>query len=223
MNISNLCKDCKRREINTNRSKRCCDVCLDKRIKSNNRYYKDNREKVILCSNRSSKPRKEKLKAIGLCIICGKEKAIGVLCLSCSDKAKQRSKEYRQNNKKKVQDGQKRSMAKKPLLYKLLKHLTYLRHKDDWYRHRRERRARLANCEGSYTHDEWIELLRKYDNKCLQCGSLENLEADHVIPISKGGNNSIENIQPLCGKCNRKKWTKILDFRPFGRAILDWT
>jgi len=101
--------------------------------------------------------------------------------------------------------------------------LTYLRHKDDWYRQRRDRRARLENCEGSYTHREWTELLNKYEGKCLQCGSTENIEADHVVPITKGGSNSIENIQPLCRRCNRKKWTKILDFRPFGRAILDWT
>jgi len=218
------CKDCNKREINLSRSGRCCDVCLDKRIRLAQKYYNNHTDFAKEISKRSARPRKEKLEKLGVCTVCGKEKIyLAKMCITCHEKSKNRAKTYRQKNKKKIQEGQKRSMAKKPELYKSLKHLTYLRHKDDWYRQRRERRARLANCEGSYTQDEWIDILDKYDNKCLQCGSSENLEADHVIPIAKGGSNSIENIQPLCRSCNRKKWTKILDFRPFGRAILDWT
>ena len=45
--------------------------------------------------------------------------------------------------------------------------------------------------------------------KCVQCGSNENIEFDHIIPISKGGSNSYRNLQILCEKCNRSKSNKI--------------
>ena len=45
--------------------------------------------------------------------------------------------------------------------------------------------------------------------KCVDCGSKENLHYDHIIPLSKGGGNSVENIQILCQICNLIKSDKI--------------
>lgn len=75
------------------------------------------------------------------------------------------------------------------------------------------RRARANGEMGFFKNKEWEDLLKYYGNKCLSCGTQDNLVADHVIPLVKEGANTIDNIQPLCGSCNSKKHTKIIDYR----------
>ena len=80
--------------------------------------------------------------------------------------------------------------------------------------HRHKREALQRNSEGSYTKKEWLDLCKKYGNKCLRCKKeFKKLTVDHVIPISMGGTNYITNIQPLCRRCNSIKNTKSTDYR----------
>jgi len=44
---------------------------------------------------------------------------------------------------------------------------------------------------------------------CVECGAKDYLEFDHVIPVSKGGSNTVQNVQLLCRRCNSKKSDKI--------------
>lgn len=79
------------------------------------------------------------------------------------------------------------------------------------------RRALVVNAQGKYTPKEWRELKSRYGNRCLACGKTEpevKLTPDHVIPLSLGGSNSIDNIQPLCWSCNAAKQARsTIDYR----------
>lgn len=77
----------------------------------------------------------------------------------------------------------------------------------------RNRRAAKRAAGGTVRLSEWRELLDKYDNKCLCCGTSEGLTLDHVLPIAQGGTNTIDNAQPLCALCNSKKGARHIDYR----------
>ena len=53
----------------------------------------------------------------------------------------------------------------------------------------------------------------KYGGCCLCCGSDNELQIDHVIPVSMGGENKIDNLQLLCKSCNVKKGIRSTDYR----------
>lgn len=54
-----------------------------------------------------------------------------------------------------------------------------------------------------------IAVWRRDQGKCARCGSRENLEYDHIVPVSKGGSNTARNIELLCQNCNRSKGNRI--------------
>jgi len=64
------------------------------------------------------------------------------------------------------------------------------------------------------TEQDWEKLKREADHRCLCCGSSEfPLTKDHVIPVSIGGEDIPQNLQPLCGFCNSEKGDEIRDYR----------
>jgi 5-methylcytosine-specific restriction protein A len=40
---------------------------------------------------------------------------------------------------------------------------------------------------------------------CRSCGSIVGLEADHIVPLHRGGTNDPSNIQSLCHVCHAAK------------------
>ncbi len=74
----------------------------------------------------------------------------------------------------------------RPVVIRLV---TYVKVPRDTHRRKITRRAVFAR-------DRWT---------CQYCGSRSNLTVDHVVPRSKGGGSSWENIVTSCAPCNRRK------------------
>ncbi len=51
-------------------------------------------------------------------------------------------------------------------------------------------------------------IFKRDNHQCVYCGSKRSLTIDHVVPKSKGGNNSWTNLVTCCSPCNRKKGDK---------------
>lgn len=68
---------------------------------------------------------------------------------------------------------------------------------------------KLENKRECIAEEVRIFVWRRDEGKCVKCGSQQNLEFDHIIPVAKGGGKTARNIQILCEKCNREKSTNI--------------
>lgn len=72
-----------------------------------------------------------------------------------------------------------------------------------------KRRVRLKKIINTLTAKEWNEILKQYNFRCVYCNkkfsSVNKPTRDHIIPISKGGDNTKENVVPACKSCNSKK------------------
>lgn len=72
------------------------------------------------------------------------------------------------------------------------------------------KRRMLLEDKGSFSLDDWNALVALYNFRCAWCASsIRKLTIDHIVPVSKGGDNYITNIQPLCKPCNSKKGARI--------------
>ena len=81
------------------------------------------------------------------------------------------------------------------------------------------REEMIAKLPYDFTSLEWEKCLEYFNNRCAYCGAETNMTQDHVVPISKGGGYTKQNIIPACRSCNSSKnnsymetWYKEKDF-----------
>lgn len=76
---------------------------------------------------------------------------------------------------------------------------------------KRVRAKRKGVTVRDFTAQEWREVQEAYNHHCAYCGQVfDNLTMDHVIPLSKGGWHTKNNIVPACKSCNSRKGIKEL-------------
>jgi hypothetical protein len=54
-----------------------------------------------------------------------------------------------------------------------------------------------------------VRVFVRDQGRCRRCGSTRNLEIDHISPRSRGGSDDDDNLQILCGRCNRTKAARV--------------
>jgi len=100
----------------------------------------------------------------------------------------------------------------------------FARHPLDGWRWRQENPARItaqqqarrAGAIGAplndLSEDQWAWLLDAYGHRCAYCGAPGvALSPDHVVPLARGGSNTLSNVVPACRECNSRKQARTPD------------
>jgi 5-methylcytosine-specific restriction endonuclease McrA len=112
------------------------------------------------------------------------------------DQIIQKTREWRINNPEKQKELNKKWNERNPEAKRLYEN---------------KRRSRKKGAGGSHTIKQLREMLIRQNFKCVycKCDVSKSYHIDHIVPISRGGNNAIENIQILCVDCNQSKHNKM--------------
>jgi 5-methylcytosine-specific restriction endonuclease McrA len=69
----------------------------------------------------------------------------------------------------------------------------------------RRRKRRMDRVEHDLTDEQWAALQTAWSG-CAYCGATDvPLQRDCVLPISRGGRYTLENVVPACRSCNASK------------------
>ena len=69
----------------------------------------------------------------------------------------------------------------------------------------RKRKRRMDRVEHDLSAEQWMALQAAWGG-CAYCGATGTpLQRDCVLPISRGGRYTLDNIAPACGSCNASK------------------
>ena len=69
----------------------------------------------------------------------------------------------------------------------------------------RRRKRRMARLTHDLSDAQWAALTAEWQG-CAYCGATDRaLQRDCVLPISRGGRYTLENVDPACGSCNASK------------------
>jgi 5-methylcytosine-specific restriction endonuclease McrA len=183
-----VCSVCGEEKETSNYKKNKCKYCYNEYMRKVNKKSRDkNLERTRMLSNERNKRRRERNPE--LCKLQGR---------------RNRRNSYYRNKDKKINNLENQNgyviITKKDHEHFLLS-------------------LKVRRAFGSGTEEViqiWKDMCDFYENKCLCCKSLgdySSLEPDHILPKCKGGEKSIDNIQPLCGVCNNKKHMKHIDYR----------
>lgn len=71
-----------------------------------------------------------------------------------------------------------------------------------------------------FSKSERQQIYDKFNGRCAYCGceiTLQQMQADHIVPLELGGADDIFNLYPACRSCNHYKHT--LTVEKFRQAL----
>ena len=144
-----------------------------------------------------------------------------------ADNAKRKSetgRKYREMHKERIATRKKQEALDKPEIVKARKRANYLRTRgekiayskqwrlDNPEKHREHNRTskaarRMRLDDGVCVHGRgcFARAATRMPQKCVCCSATDNITADHIVPLARGGLDCRDNLQPMCGTCNSSK------------------
>lgn len=124
------------------------------------------------------------------------------------EKEAERQRKWREENREKVAESARKKYEGNKEKYAERSRKYYEGNKERYAESTRKRRARKAKAAGTHTADQVKARFDYYGSKCIYCGSDENLQIEHRIPLARGGSDWSANLAPACKSCNCSKGTK---------------
>lgn len=178
--VSNPCKNCMRILNAVYRSNN-----REKLLVAYTKYRQSNREKEIARGMRYRKENPEKRKET--CANYYKNNL---------EKARTANAKWQANNPDKMRAASSRWRKNHPEMRRF------------WQRNRDAmKRGTIGN---GWTVEQEQQLIKDYDYRCAYCNEVRELTMDHIVPLTRGGSHSIDNIVPACVPCNSSKRNKPL-------------
>ena len=192
---------------NKNGYKSHCKECVHKAyladkeriLKQHKDYYEENKEKYLSDCKRYRDSHREERKEY-----------FAQYYIDNAEHLKQKNRDHFQNlTEEQRQDVYAKANARR----KNEQHRAYMRDK------RQYRKALVDNLPSDFTKEQWLFVVQFFGNTCAYCGKKKKLTQEHIIPVSRGGGYTKNNIIPCCGSCNSSKqdrelveWFKSKDY-----------
>lgn len=172
--------DCKKCSYASN--KKWVEANKDKAADSKRKWAENNPEKVLASKSKYYESNKDRVRQISR-----------DWKRANPEKVSKSSSIYFQNNKEKIYEYKKNWDKNNP---------------EKLSQYRSNYRARKYENGVFEVTDKFLRKLKS--SPCVNCGSMDRIEEDHIIPVSRGGRHSEGNLQPMCRSCNASKQDKFM-------------
>lgn len=134
------------------------------------------------------------------------------------EKVKEGKRQYLENNRAKVNEHFKQLRTTEPYQERMREYVKSRQHeisqkRKAWEKENKvkltmygqKRKAQKKQLLSSLTEAQWEYIKTEFNHKCAYCGMGGDLAQEHFIPLSKGGEYTVNNIIPSCRHCNSSK------------------